>query len=133
MINSDPGFLWIHLFVSGLFLIMGLHFIFNPPKDLNTLTGLNVPSSIAKLNMDTWTEFHVYGGKMMAICGSVGSVVGLLLNYLIQISELPSSKIEGLNFALLVVISYSMMLTTFVSTENYMHKTFDKKGNRKEK
>lgn len=134
MINSDIDFLWLHLFASGLFLIIGLHLIFNPPKDLNTPTGLNLSAiRIAKLNMDTWTEFHAYSGKMMAICGIVGFTVSLLLNYLIQLSELSASKIEGLNLVLLIIISKSIILTTLVSTENHMNKTFDKEGNRKEK
>jgi len=133
MINSSIDFLWLHLLVSGLFLIMGLHLIFNPPKDLNIPTGLNLPSSIAKLNMDTWTEFNVYGGRIAAICGSVGFIVSLLLNYLIQLSELSSDKIEGLNFGLLIITSYSMIITTLFCVENHMNKTFDKEGNRKEK
>lgn len=134
MINTDPSFLWVHLSVSGIFVIMGLHLIFNPPKDLNTLDILNIPiSSIARLNMDTWTDFHVYSGKMMVICGSVGFVVSLLLNYLISLSELSSDKIEGLNFVLLLITGYSMMLTTLHYTQKHMSKTFDKNGNRKEK
>jgi len=83
--------------------------------------------------MDTWTEFHVYSGKVMAICGSVGCLFSLLLDYLIQFSKLPSSKIEGLNLVLLIIIPMSMTLITMVYAENHMNKTFDKKGNRKEK
>ncbi len=65
MIDTDNNFLWLHLFMSGLYLILGLHFIYNPPKDLTTPTGLNNPPiSKAKLNMDTWTYLHNYIGKV---------------------------------------------------------------------
>ncbi len=133
MINTstDTNFLWMHLFISGLYLIIGLHLIFNPPKDINTSTGLNFPSNMAKLNMDTWTELHAYLGKMLVICGIVCFVLSLLLNYLIGLSELSSSKIEGLNIVLLVIISKSTFLIIFVSAENHLTKTFDKEGNRK--
>lgn len=132
MINTDINFLWGPLLISGLFVILGGYLIFNPPKDLNTPTGLNNPPiSKAKLNMDTWTEVHAYLGKMMVICGSICCLVGLLLSYLIGQSELSSSKIEGLNFALVIITSYAMLIITFIYTETHMNKTFDKKGNRK--
>ena len=71
MINTDIDFLWLHLLSNGLFLIIGFHLIFNPPKDLNAPTGMNLPSNKAKLNMDTWTELHAYSGKMLAICEGI--------------------------------------------------------------
>jgi len=133
MINTGGDFLWLSLFVCGLIVVIGLHFVFNPPKDLDTPTGLNFPSSIGKLNMDTWTELHVYSGKMLALFGSIGLLLNLLLNYLIAQSELSSSKIEGLNLSLLLITSYAILITTFVCSDNHMNKTFDKKGNRRQK
>lgn len=131
MMNTDINFLLGPLLISGLFVIIGFHFLFNPPKDLNTPTIWNNPPIKAKLNIDTWTEFHAYIGKVMVICGSMCCLISLLLSYLIGLSELSSSKIEGLNVALLIITSSTIMITTFIYTENHMNKTFDKEGNRK--
>lgn len=132
MIQIDPDFLWVHLLVCGISVIIGFHLVFNPPKDMSTATGLNLPISKAKLNIDTWTELHVYSGKVLVICGSVCFLLSLFLNYLIGFAELPSSKIEGLNLVLLIITSKVIAITTFVVTENHMNKTFDKSGNRKD-
>ncbi|MFK7982376.1 MAG: hypothetical protein AB8G86_20510 [Saprospiraceae bacterium] len=77
MIDSGiDNFLWAHLLINGLSLIIGLHLIFNPPKNLDTSTDFNLSISKAKLNMDTWTELHAYSGKMFVMCAIVFFLLG---------------------------------------------------------
>ncbi len=133
MRNSDSDFLWIHLLVSGVFLVIGLHIWINPPKDMDIPTGLNLPISInPKLNIDVWTEFHRYAGKIMSIVSLIPLVLGVCLNLILPIEQLSSTKLTGLNLALLLVTSYFIVITTMIMMETHMTKTFDKKGNRKE-
>ncbi len=133
MRNSDPDYIWIHLFVSGLYLIIGLHVWINPPTDMDKPSNLPTATNI-KLNIDVWTEFHKYVGKIMAI---ISSILLLLLiisfNQIIPVEQLPSSKLEGLNIVLLLITSPFIIFTSLIMTETHMAKTFDKKGNRKEK
>lgn len=133
MRNSGPDFLWGHLFVSGLFLVIGLHLWVNSPKDIDIPTGLNLPISInTKLNIDVWTEFHKYAGKIIALISLIPLALGVCLNLILPVEQLSSTKVTGLNLALLVVTSYFILITTMIMTETHMTKTFDKKGNRKE-
>ncbi|GEM_PF-4282327 len=56
MRNSDPDFLWGHLLTNGLCLVIGLHYLFSPPKKNGELPWANSP----QLNEDTWKEWHQY-------------------------------------------------------------------------
>ena len=134
MRNSDPDFLWIHLLVSGVLLVIGLHFWINPPKDIEKPTGLNLPiATHIKMNLDVWTELHRFAGKIMSIASLIALALGVCLNLILPTKKLPSTKLTGLNLALLVVTSYSIIITVMVMTETHMTKTFDRNGNRKER
>lgn len=134
MINSDPDFFWIHLFVSGLYLIIGLHVWINPPTDMDKPSNLNLPTATnIKLNIDVWTEFHKYVGKIITIISSILLLLIVCLNQIIPVEQLPSSKLEGLNIVLLLITSPFIIFTSMIMTETHIAKTFDKKGNRKEK
>lgn len=83
--------------------------------------------------MDVPSQLY-WKGEVMIICGIVYLTVNLLLNYLIELSELSASKIEGLNLIILMITSYAILvIIPFYSTETHMNKTFDKNGNRKQK
>jgi len=132
MIDTGVDFLWGHLFVSGLIFLIGLHFIFNQPKDTNTPTGLNFPISInPKLNLDTYTEFHKYNGKMMTFLGGTIFTISFMLNYVIPLDKLSDNQITGFNLILVQITVMFLGITVFVLTDNHMKETFDKNGNRK--
>lgn len=133
MRNSDPDYVWLHVFVSGLYLIIGLHVWINPPKDMDKPSSLNLPTSTnIKLNIDVWTEFHKYFGKIISIISFTLLVLIVCLNLIIPVEQFSSKKLEGLNIVLLLITSPFLLFTSMIMTETHMTKTFDKKGNRKE-
>lgn len=132
MRNSDPDYIWLHIFVSGLYLIIGLYLWISPPKDMDKPTGFNIPTSTkVKLNIDVWTAFHKHLGKIIATISFMLLVLIVCINLTISVEQFSSTQLEGLNIALLMMTSPFILFTSIIITETHMTKTFDKKGNRK--
>ena len=108
--------------------IIGGHLMMSPDSENS---GFN-SSSLFK-SKEVKVEANKYAGKIMLKGGSIAILLGLVLNLLLSVDDFKSDKLKGINIFALIISSYVIVITVLVLTEDYLKKTFDKAGNRKEK
>ena len=130
MVDKSIDIIWIIIAINATMLIVGLHLMVNPPKSKSEYMGLNMPSKLAPLTDETWSEFHKYSGKIMAIGNFFALSLSLLL-YKFELPKLTASKLMGFYYIYLMISLLIIIFTTYILTETHLEKIFDKEGNRK--
>jgi uncharacterized membrane protein len=109
------------ILIALALMIVALIYKLFPPKEINTLYGYHMKSSMR--NTDTWREANHYAANFMVALSLFIMGTAILTKYILDFSILELSL-----YALVVIISLAGI---FFLTEMHMQNVFDEHGNRK--
>ncbi|RYE21569.1 MAG: SdpI family protein [Sphingobacteriales bacterium] len=110
--------------IGIIFFTIGLLTKCFPSKHLNDWYGYRMPSSME--SEEKWIEANCYASKLMVKMGALLVVAGLLLNWLISISNLSGQVRSGLLLLLIITSSTVSGLLLIILTEKHLERKFDK-------
>ena len=101
--------------------IVALIYKFFQPKEINTLYGYHMKSSMR--NQDTWREANHYASNLMIALSMIFLAAAIISTYFVvfTVRELAA-------YAIVVVLSLAAM---YFLTEQHMKNVFDESGTRK--
>lgn len=121
---------WIFMLVVDLLIpfslmILGMIYIYRPPKKINQYSGYRTAMSMK--NLDTWIFAHRKFGKILVPVGSILFIVAIGISVLLFNLELINISIFG---GVEVFFQFIAMVISAILVEKSLRKNFDENGNR---
>ena len=113
------------LLIPAVMLIFGIRFGKNPPKKINSFFGYRTSRSMK--NQQTWDCAHRYLGKLWTMLAPMLVVLSVVPMAMIYGKPRDEMSVVGM---VISVVQLALLLFSLIPVEQYLKRTFDKKGRR---